>query len=160
MVIRLHINSDGSVANGAVRTSTSPNPALDAKVVSAMQIWKFPATSSGDVDVDYPIVFAHSSDEEARLESDLQTKVASLSSSESAEYTAATAPVPEASPPAGAPGAEAAGVASPSAGSPVGSAPSPEAAPSAAVAPPVTPEVAKPHHKHKPRRRLDAFGFR
>ncbi len=128
MLIRLHIRADGSVENGAVRTSTSPDPALDAKVVSAMAMWKFPATTAGDVDVDLPIIFAHDSAEESRLEADLQAKVANLSPSEPSEYAAA--PVPAATPLA-APSAEAV-------------APSPEAVPTAAPR-----EVAKP--KLKPR---------
>lgn len=146
MLIRLHIRADGSVENGAVRTSTSPNPALDAKVVSVMAMWKFTATTAGDVDADYPIIFAHDSAEESRLESDLQAKVANLSPSETPEYAAV--PMPEASPLA-APSAEAAGA--PSAGaaaSPaVASAPSPEAVPTAA--PPA--RIAKPRHTPRPR---------
>ena len=110
-----------------------------------------PPPRAGDVDADYPIIFAHDSAEESRLEADLQTKVAALSPTETPEYAAA--PMPEATPLA-APSAEAAGA--PSAGaaaSPaVASVPSPEAAPSAAVAPgpPPAPVVAKP--RHKPRR--------
>ena len=50
MLIRLHVASDGSVASSAVRTSTAPDPALDAKVVAAMATWKFPATSAGEID--------------------------------------------------------------------------------------------------------------
>ncbi len=144
MLIRLHIGADGTVQTGAVRTSTSPNPALDAKVVSAMQIWKFPASSAGEVDADYPIIFAHDSAEATRIEADLQTKMTALSPTEPPEY--ASGPAPEASP-AAAPSAEAAGAASTAAGSPVASAPSPEAAPS--VAPPVA--IAKPRHKPRPR---------
>ena len=54
MLIRLHIRADGSVESSAVRTSTSPDPSLDAKVVAAMGMWKLPATKAGDVDADYP----------------------------------------------------------------------------------------------------------
>jgi hypothetical protein len=148
MLIRLHFRADGSVENSAVRTSTSPDPALDAKVVAAMAMWKLPATTAGDVDADYPIIFAHDSTEESRLESDLQTKLANLSPTETPEYAAA--PMSEATPLA-APSAEAAGAA-PSAGAaaspPVASAPSPEAVPSAAVPPPS--EIAKPRRKPRP----------
>ena len=148
MLVRLHINADGSIANGAVRTSTSPNPDLDAKVVGTMSGWKLSPTNAGDVDVDYPVIFAHSADEEARLETDLQSKVASLSSSAIAEYTAATAPVPEVSPLA-APSSEAAAGTSPAAAaSPAMASIPPEAAPASEA--PVSPEVAKPHRKHKP----------
>jgi hypothetical protein len=153
MLIRLHFRADGSVDSSAVRTSTSSDPALDAKVIAAMATWKLPATTAGDVDADYAIIFAHDSAEESRLEADLQTKVAALSPTETPEYAAA--PMPEASPLA-APSVEAAGA--PSAGaaaSPaVASVPSSEAAPSAAVAPgpPPAPVAAKPHHK--PRREV------
>ena len=71
MLIRLHIRADGTVETAAVRTSTSPNPALDAKVVSAMEMWKLPATAAGEVDADYPIIFAHDSAEASRIDSDL-----------------------------------------------------------------------------------------
>jgi TonB family protein len=142
MLIRLHIGADGTVETSAVRTSTSPNPALDAKVVSAMQMWKLPTPSAGDVDVDYPIIFARDSSDTARLESDLQAKVATLSPTEPPEYAAA--PAPASSP-------EAAAV--PSAGTAASPAvaaalPTPEAVPSAA-APPAT--VAKPRHKPRPK---------
>ncbi len=149
MLIRLHIGTDGTVQTSAVRTSTSPNPALDAKVVSAMQIWKFPASTAGEVDADYPIIFAHDSAEASRIEADLQTKMTALSPTEPPEYAAGS--VPEASP-AAASGGEAAGAVSPAAAASPGvaaSAPSPEAAPSVATAPPVT--IAKPRHKPRPR---------
>jgi len=139
MLIRLHFRPDGTVGDSAVRTSTSPDPSLDAKAVAAMAGWKLPATSGGDVDADYPVIFAHDTAEEERLESELQSKVASLSPSETPEYAAA--PAPEASP-AGAPSAEAA------AGSPSAAA-SPAAAPSTAVASAPGPEVAKPRHRHR-----------
>ena len=143
MLIRLHFRPDGSVANSAVRTSTSPDPSLDAKVVAAMATWKLPASSAGDVEADYPVIFAHDSAEEERLETDLQAKVASLSPSEAPEY--ASAPIPEASP-----AAEAAGAPSPgAAASPaVAGAPSPGAAPSAAIASAPEPEITKPRHRH------------
>ncbi len=147
MLIRLHILPDGSVASGAVRTSTSPDPSLDAKALAAMEMWKLPATNAGEVDADYPIIFARDGAEQSRIESDLQTKITNLSPTEPPEY--ASAPATEASPLAS-PAAEAGGA--PSAGaasSPaIASAPSPEAAPSPKVAP--APEIAKP--KRKPRR--------
>ena len=147
MLIRVHFRPDGSVAASAVRTSTSPDPSLDAKVVAAMATWKLPASSAGDVDADYPVIFAHDSAEEERLETGLQAKVASLSPTESPEYAAA--PIPETSP-AAAPSAEAA--AAPSAGavaSPVAAgAPPHEGAPGAAIASAPAPEITKPRHRH------------
>jgi len=140
MLIRLHIRPDGSIENSAVRISTAPDPSLDAKVVGAMSTWKLPATKDGDIDADYPIILAHDSGEESRIESDLQTKVANLSPTETPEYAAV--PMPEASP-----------AAEPSSGPAVASAPSPETAPSVAVAPP--PVVPKP--RRKPKRELAAI---
>ncbi|HLI78933.1 MAG TPA: BON domain-containing protein [Candidatus Binataceae bacterium] len=151
MLIRLHFASDGTVSNSAVRTSTSPDPSLDAKVVAAMTTWKLPATKAGDVDADYPVIFAHDSSEEERLESDLQSKIASLAPGESPEYAAA--PIPETSP-AAASSAEAAGAPSSAAvASPAVAAvpPLPAAAPSAAIASAPPPEATEPRHRrHKP----------
>jgi hypothetical protein len=139
MLIRLHIRADGTVETAAVRTSTSPNPALDAKVVSAMEMWKLPATAAGEVDADYPIIFAHDSAEASRIDSDLQAKVAGLSPTEPAEYAAAPAPEPAPSTEAAAPSAGAA------------ASPAVAAAPSPAAAPPVAPvTIAKPRHKPRP----------
>ncbi len=109
MVVRLRIRPDGGVDNSAVRTSTSPNPSLDAEVARETLGWKFPATSAGEVEADYPIVFAHDGGEEAKIESDLEAKLASLSPTEPPEY--ASVPVAEATPPAAAPSTEAAAVA-------------------------------------------------
>lgn len=134
MVARIHVAPDGSVDKAAVRTSTAPNPSLDAEVAKAMLGWKFPASSAGDVDADYPIIFAHDSAEQARIESDLQAKIAGLTPSEPPEYASAPMPAPAASP------AEAG--ASPAAGASIAAVPpSPEAVPS----PPVV-------HKPKPPR--------
>ena len=140
MLVRLHFRPDGTVADSAVRTSTSPDPSLDAKVAAAMSSWKLPASSAGEVDADYPVIFAHDSGEEERLESELQTKVASLSPDESAEY--ASAPAPEAS--AGAAPSEAAAASPGSEASPA-VASAPEAAPSPALS-----SITKPHHHHAP----------
>jgi hypothetical protein len=137
MLIRLHIRSDGTVENSAVRTSTSPNPALDAKVLGSMAMWKLPATSAGDVDADYPIIFAHDAADAARIESDLQTKVANLAPSEPPEYASA----PGEATPLAAPTAEAAGAPSAGAAASPGIAAAPLPAPSAAA------EVAKPRPK-------------
>lgn len=138
MVARIHVTPDGTVDKAAVRTSTAPNPSLDAEVAKAMLGWKFPPSSAGDAEADYPIVFAHDSAEQARIEGDLQSKIASLPASETPEYASDTVPAPAASP------AVAGGGASPAAGpSPEVAAipPSPEAMPS----PPAPPVAAKPH---------------
>ena len=137
MMVRLKIRGDGSVDSGAVRISTAADPSLDAKITGAMIGWKLPATSAGEVDVDYPIILAHDNSEESRIESDLQAKLAALSPTETPEY--ASAPEPEASPLA-APSVEAA------------IAPTPEAVPSPAPAPEV---VTKP--RHHPRKETAAL---
>ena len=141
MLVRLRFRPDGTVADSAVRISTSPDPSLDAKVAAAMTNWKLPASSAGEVDADYPVIFAHDSGEEERLESALQSKVASLSPVETPEY--ASAPAPEASPAAapGVAGASPGAEASPSVAS------APEAPPG--IAPAVPSEVAKPRHKKR-----------
>jgi TonB family protein len=132
MILRLHITPDGTVSDGSVRISTSPNPSLDAAVVKAASGWKYAPASGTGVDADYPIIFAGSAADATTVESDLNTKVASLGPSTTPEY--ALSPALPASP------AEA--VASPSA----------EATPpSAASLPPVeTAPMAPRPARHKP----------
>ncbi len=137
MLARIHVAPDGTVDKAEVRTSTAPNPSLDAEVAKELLGWKFPPTSAGDAETDYPIVFAHDSAEQARIEGELQSKIASLAPSESAEYTSA----PVAAPAASLGGA----AASPAAGaSLVAIPPSPEAMPS----PPAPPVVRRPPRPH------------
>lgn len=132
MAVRIRIQPDGTVDRAAIRTSTAPNPSFDAEVAKAMLGWKLAPTSGGEVEADYPVIFAHDGAEQTRLEGDLQTKLASLSPSEPPEYASA----PEASP-AAAPSAEVAAVP-----------PSP-----AVMATPAAPPVAaKP--RRKPRREV------
>jgi hypothetical protein len=128
MLLRLKIKTDGTIDNAAVRTSTSANPSLDAEVAKATLGWKLPETSAGEVDADYPVVFAHDATEESKIEGALQAKVASLSPTEAPEY----ASLPAASP-----------ITSPAA------APSPEVA-AIPPSPGTAPEV-KPHRRtHRP----------
>ncbi|HUN57818.1 MAG TPA: TonB family protein [Candidatus Binataceae bacterium] len=97
MVVRLSVNPDGTVASGGVITSTATNPSLDAEVVSTMSGWKFPPVSGGGpVNVDYPVIFAATSTDMASIESDLNTKLASVGPNEVPEYT--SAPMPAATP--------------------------------------------------------------
>ena len=127
MLLRLKIKADGTIDNAAVRTSTAPNPSLDAEVAKATLGWKLPETTAGEVDADYPVVFAHDGGEESKIEAALQSKIASLSPTEAPEY----ASLPEASP-----------VTSPAA------APSPELA---AIPPSPAPREERPHRRaHKP----------
>jgi TonB family protein len=86
MLIRLHILPDGSVDNGAVNISTSGNPSFDAEVIEAMTSWKFSSISGSGVTADYPVIFAPSASAAAAVESDLNSKLASLSPDELPEY--------------------------------------------------------------------------
>lgn len=97
MVVRLHILPNGAVDNGAVAVSTSGNPSFDAEVVEAMTSWKFGSSAGPGMTADYPIVFAPSPSAVGAVESDLNTKMASLSPGEPPEYafspSGATPPV-------------------------------------------------------------------
>jgi hypothetical protein len=132
MVVRLHVMPDGSVSGGTVVVSTSPNPSLDAEVVTGMSGWKYPAAGTAPVDVDYPLVFATNSDDRGRIETDLSSKFADLGPNETPEY--ASAPSAIASPPAAA-------LATPEA------APTPPAI--AALPPPEAPAVKPPRRRHR-----------
>jgi len=147
MVVRLHIAPDGTVTGGAVRVSTSPDPSLDAEVIRTMSGWKFPPAKGGPVDADFPVLFASGPAEAARVESNLNTKLASLGPNEAPEYAfapstpaaSATPAEAAASPPAASASPEMASAPSPAAAA---AAPSPEeaSAPSpAAIAPESTP---------------------
>ena len=120
MIVRVRIMPDGSVAGAAVRTSTAPNPSLDADVIKDVSGWSYVPFTGGQVEADYPIVFAHDATEQASIESALATRLASLGSSEAPEYGSSVA----ASPPASSSPAQAA-------------APTESVAPAAAATPPV-----------------------
>jgi hypothetical protein len=137
MVVRLHVLPDGSVGSGSVVISTSPNPSLDAEVVTGMSGWKYPAAGTAPVDVDYPLIFATSSADIGSIESDLSGKFASLGPSETPEYATAppaAAPSPFESPP-------------PEAVAPPEAAPMPP--PAVASLPPPEPPAIKPHRRHR-----------
>jgi BON domain len=134
MLVRIHVLPDGSVNEAAVRTSTSPNPGLDADVINSALGWKFAAFAGGPVDVDYPIIFVPDSSAQATIESELSKRIASLTPTETAEYASAQpSPTPAAS------ASPAVAAAAP---------PSPAVAP--APAPPAV--AAKPHPKPRHRR--------
>jgi hypothetical protein len=102
MVVRLHVLPDGSVGGGSVVISTSPNPSLDAEVITGMSAWKYPAAGTAPVDVDYPLIFATNGGDIGNIEADLSGKFASLGPNETPEYASAppvAAPSPFASPP-------------------------------------------------------------
>jgi hypothetical protein len=94
ILLRLRVLPDGSVAEASVVTSTAPNPGLDAQVVKDVSAWKFANFSGTQVEVDYPVAFSHNQAEQAAVEADLKTKMASLSPNESPEYAASPAAPP------------------------------------------------------------------
>jgi TonB family protein len=132
MILRLHVAADGSVTDGSVLISTAPNPSLDAAVVKAASSWKFAPASGAGVDASFPLIFASSDGEAASIESDLSTKVASLTPATTPEYALSPALTP----------------------TPAEAAATPAAAPSeAAVLPPPIAAPAPVHRKpavHKP----------
>ena len=146
MIVRVVVQpADGSVASASVVTSTSPNPGLDADVAKQVSGWNFgPASKSGPVQFDLPVIFATSSADQANIETQLKTKVAGLNPTEPPEYTSASP-----SPVAGAPSPAAPSAAETG----VGAAPvapvapeTPEAAMTPAPAPAPT-TAARPRHR-------------
>jgi hypothetical protein len=116
----LTVNPAGEVVSGSVKTSTNPNPALDAELVKTMMGWHFAPFSGSSVEVSYPVVMARNAEEKASVESALAGKIAALNPDETPEY--ANAPPP-----------------------PVESAsPAPEASPAVAAREPITPPEAAP----------------
>ena len=96
MIVRVRIMPDGSVAGAAVRTSTAPNPSLDAEVIKNVSGWSYVPFTGGQVEADYPIIFAHDAGEQASIESALATRVASLGPDEAPEYGSSVAASPAA----------------------------------------------------------------
>lgn len=94
MIVRVRIMPDGSVAGAAVRTSTTPNPSLDAEVIRAVSGWSYVPFTGGQVEVDYPIIFAHDATEQVSIESALATRVATLGTNETPEYGSSVAASP------------------------------------------------------------------
>ncbi len=140
MLVRLRVMPNGSVASASVRTSTDLHPSFDVEVVKDVLSWRFPAFSGGQVEMDYPLVFAPDTSDVATLESALSRKVASLSPTEEPEYASA----PTAAPPA-------AGAATPAVS--VGAAPAPAPSAAAAISTPAR-EKAAPAQKRAARRKL------
>src|SRR5712671_3574289 len=97
MLVRIRVLPSGAVDAASVRTSTNPNPGLDAEVVKDVSTWTFPPSSGGQVEVDYPIVFTNDAASRDALESELSTKLANLSPTEAPEFASA-APGSSASP--------------------------------------------------------------
>lgn len=97
MMVRLTIAPSGEVTDAAVRTSTTPNPELDAGVVKSMLGWRFTPFNGESVKADYPIIFARDSAQAAAIDSSLAAKVAALAPGATPEYASAPA-VPVATP--------------------------------------------------------------
>jgi len=98
MMVRLTVAPSGAVTDAAVRTSTTPNPALDAAVVKSMSGWRFVSFNGGEVKADYPLVFARDATAAAAVDSALATKVAALGPAETPEYASAPPVAPAATP--------------------------------------------------------------
>ncbi|HEY2526157.1 MAG TPA: TonB family protein [Candidatus Binataceae bacterium] len=94
MIVRLTVAPGGTVTGAMVRTSTSPNPELDAAAVKAMMGWTFPPINGSDVSADYPVIFARDPAQAAAIESGLAAKVAALGTGSSPEYAFAPAEAP------------------------------------------------------------------
>src|SRR5208282_354016 len=75
-----------------------PNPGLDAEVVKDVSGWSFMPFGGGQVQADFPVIFAHDTTEQASIESALSTRFSSLAPDEAPEYgasfAATTAPTP------------------------------------------------------------------
>jgi TonB family protein len=99
MMVRLTVAPSGAVTGAVVRTSTSPNPELDAAAVKTMMGWTFAPINGGEVSADYPVIFARDAAQAAAIDSGLATKVAALGATSSPEYAFAPAAVPSVSPP-------------------------------------------------------------
>jgi TonB family protein len=99
MMVRLTVAPSGAVTNAAVRTSTSPNPELDAAAVKTMMGWTFAPINGGEVTADYPIIFARDAALAAAIDSGLAPKVAALGATTPPEYAFAPAAAPSILPP-------------------------------------------------------------
>jgi len=99
MMVRLTVAPSGAVTGAVVRTSTSPNPELDAAAVKTMMGWSFAPINGGEVGVDYPLIFARDAAQASAIDSGLATKVAALGGTSSPEYAFAPAAVPTVGPP-------------------------------------------------------------
>jgi TonB family protein len=104
MMVRLTVAPSGLVTAAAVRTSTAPNPELDAAAAKTMMGWTFPPISGGEVSADYPVIFARDAAQAGAIDSALASRVAALGATASPEYAfvapaAAPSPKTEASAP-------------------------------------------------------------
>jgi hypothetical protein len=91
MMVHLAIDSGGKITASAIKTSTAPDPSLDAEVLNSISNWDFGPSNSGAAEAELPIIFSHGGEEASATESALSTKLAALSPSELPEYTLAPA---------------------------------------------------------------------
>jgi osmotically-inducible protein OsmY/predicted nucleic acid-binding Zn ribbon protein len=103
----LTVTPNGDVVAGSIKTSTTPNPALDADLINSMMGWHFTPFSGSSVEVSYPVVMARNDADKAAVESALASKVANLNSGETPEYASAPPPPAGASAAPASPAAEA-----------------------------------------------------
>jgi TonB family protein len=154
MMARLTVAPSGAVTAAAVRTSTAPNPELDAAAVKTMMGWTFPPFNGGVVSVDYPVIFARDAAQAGTIDSALASRVAALGATAPPEYAfAAPAAVPSPATEASAPSVPAAAP-SPAAEASLPSVP--EAAPGSPkteASVPLVPEGAPPPPRPKRHRR-------
>lgn len=97
MVVRMRVLPTGNVDAASVRTSTNPDPAFDAEIVKDVSAWNFPPFSGGQVEIDYPIIFTNDPASRDALESQLSSKLATLSPTEAPEFASVPPPSPAAS---------------------------------------------------------------
>jgi len=97
MLVHVSIDAGGKVVASSIKTSTAPNPSLDAEVLNSISTWDFGASSAGAAEADLPIVFSHGGPEATKAESALSAKLATLDPNEPPELALA-APSPPALP--------------------------------------------------------------
>lgn len=97
MLVHVSIDAGGKVVTSSIKTSTAPNPSLDAEVLNSIATWDFGASTAGAAEADLPIVFSHGGAEATAAESALSAKLATLDPNEPPELALA-APSPTALP--------------------------------------------------------------
>ncbi|HEY2663786.1 MAG TPA: TonB family protein [Candidatus Binataceae bacterium] len=95
MIVALTVDPSGVVTGATVKTSTDPNPSLDATAVKNMIGWKFdPVSGAGPVEIDYPVIFNSNPAKQAGLETALADKAGKFGSADTPEYAYAPAASP------------------------------------------------------------------
>ena len=95
MIVALTVDASGVVTGATVKTSTDPNPSLDATAVKNMIGWKFDAIAGGSpVEIDYPVIFNSNPAKQAGLEAALADKAGKFGAADTSEYAYAPAASP------------------------------------------------------------------